>query len=88
MWVLLGAGVDLDQPLEARAALAGRGPAPVHVAAGGAGLVQVDREHVQMLVLLGEQQPAEGHVAAGLGDGELEVLAHQVPAEQRGSQWQ
>ena len=61
---LLGAGVDLDQALEARAALAGRGPAPVHVAAGGAGLVQVDREHVQVLVLLGEEEPAEGHVAA------------------------
>ena len=45
--------------------------------------MQVDREHVEVLVLLGEEQPAEGHVAAGLGDGQLEVLAHEVAAEQR-----
>ncbi len=63
---LLGARVDLDQPLEARAALTGRGSAPVHVPARRAGLVQVDREHVEVLVLLGEEQAAEGHVAAGL----------------------
>ena len=45
--------------------------------------MQVDGEHVEVLVLLGEEQAAEGHVAAGLGDRELEVLAHQVAAEQR-----
>ena len=80
---LLRARVDLDQALEARAALAGRRAAPVHVAARGARLVQVDGEHVQVLVLLGEEHAAEGHVAARLGHGELEVLAHEVPAEQR-----
>ena len=80
---LLRARVDLDQALEARAALAGRRSAPVDVAAGRAGLVQVDSEHVQVLVLLGEEQPAEGHVAAGLGDRQLEVLAHELAAEQR-----
>ena len=49
----------------------------------GPGLVQVDREHVEVLVRLGEEQAAEGHVAAGLADGELEVLAHEMAAEQR-----
>ncbi len=81
---LLRAGVDLDQALEARAALTGRGPAPVHVTAGGAGLVQVHREHVQQLLLLGEEHAAEGHVAARLAHRQLQVLAHQVAAQQRG----
>ncbi len=81
---LLGARVDLDQPLERRAALAGGGAAPVHVPAGGAGLVQVHREGVQVLVGLGEEQAAERHVAAGLGHGQLQVLAHEMSAQQRG----
>jgi len=33
-------------------------------------------------VLLGEEQAAEGHVAAGLRDRQLQVLAHEVPPEQ------
>ena len=46
---LLRAGVDLDQALEARPALAGGGAAPVHVASRRPGLVQVDREDVEVL---------------------------------------
>ena len=82
---LLGARVDLDQPLEARPALAGRGAAPVHVPARWARLVQIDREHVQVLVLLGEEQAAKGHVSAGLRDRQLQMLAHEMAAQQR---WQ
>src|SRR5207302_1736114 len=54
------------------------------VAARRPRLVQVDREHVEMLVLLREEHAAEGHVAARLRDRELEVLVHEMPAEQRG----
>ena len=80
---LLRARVDLDQPLEARLARAGRGAAPVHVAAGGPGLVQVDGEDVEVLVGLAEEQAAERHVPAGAGDDQLVVVADQAPAEDR-----
>jgi hypothetical protein len=49
----------------------------------GPGLVQVDGEHVEVLVGLAEEQAAERHVAALAGDRELVVLADQVAAEQR-----
>ena len=83
MWVCWAPGSIWISPSKLARLSPGRGAAPVHVAARRAGLVQVDGEHVEVLVLLGEEQAAEGHVAAGLGDGQLEVLAHEVPAEQR-----
>ena len=45
--------------------------------------MQIDREQVQVLALLREEQAAEGHVAARLGHRQLEVLAHEVAAQQR-----
>ena len=80
---LLCPRVDLDQALEARSALTGRRAAPVHVALRRSRLVQVHGEQVQVLMLLGEEQATEGHLPAGLGDSQLEVLAHEMAAEQR-----
>src|SRR2546421_635876 len=53
-------------------------------AAGRARLGQVHREHVEVLLLLGEEQPAKRHLAARLAHGQLQVLAHEVAAQQRG----
>ncbi len=42
--------------------------------------MQVHREGVQMLLGLGEEQTAEGHVATRLTDGKLEVVADEMSA--------
>ncbi len=44
--------------------------------------MQVHREGVEVLLGLGEEQAAEGHVAARLHHRKLEMVAHQMAAEQ------
>ena len=56
----------------------------MHVAAGRAGLVQVDGEHVEVLGALAEEDAAERHVPARPGDDELVVVVDQAAAQQRG----
>ena len=72
---------DLDQALVGRARVAGQRALPDGVAGRVAGLVQVGREQVEVLVALGEVEARVAHVRALLGGDDVERLLGQAAAE-------
>ena len=75
---------DLDQALVGGPRLARERALPDGVAGRVAGLVQVGREQVEVLVALGEVHAAVAHVRAGLRGDDVEPLLGHVAAQVHG----